>query len=126
MALDHYVSQVHLKRFYSPALDGLMHAIRKSDLKQFPPQAEDVCRLDQGSTNDYLTEPRVIEEFLKTVEGRYNTAIAALEAGKPTEESIYVVAGFVSYVLTCSPAALRINSAPLKGALEIPAKLMET
>jgi hypothetical protein len=36
MALDHYVSQVHLKNFYSPALDGLMYAIRKSDLKRFP------------------------------------------------------------------------------------------
>jgi hypothetical protein len=31
-ALDHYVSQAHLKNFHSPALDGLMHAIRKSDL----------------------------------------------------------------------------------------------
>ena len=31
MALDHYVSQVHLKNFYSPALSGMMYAIRKSD-----------------------------------------------------------------------------------------------
>ena len=35
MSLDHYVSQVHLKNFYSPALDGLMYATRKSDLKTF-------------------------------------------------------------------------------------------
>ena len=125
MALDHYVSQVHLKRFYSPALDGLMHAIRKSDLKQFTPNSKAVCRIDEGNTNDYLTEPRAIEAFLKTLEGKYNAAVSALEVGKPDQESIYVVAGFVGYVLTCSPAAMRINSAPLKGVLEMTAKLVE-
>ncbi len=69
MALDHYVSQVHLKRFYSPSLDGLMYAIRKSDLDRFTPRSNDVCRMDEGNTNEYLTEPGAIEEFLKTVEG---------------------------------------------------------
>lgn len=125
MALDHYVSQVHLKRFYSPDLDNLLHAIRKRDLTQFTPRARDVCRMDEGNTNEYLTKPRVIEEFLKTIEGKYNAAVTALEAGKPDRDSIYVVAGFVSYVLTCSPAAMRINSVPLKGVLEIFAKLLE-
>lgn len=125
MALDHYISQVHLKRFYSPALDGLMYAIRKSDLKRFTPNAKAVCRIDEGNTNEYLTEPRAIEEFLKTVEGKYNAAVSGLEAGKPDQEAIYVVAGFLSYVLTCSPAAMRINSAPLEGVLEATAKLMQ-
>ena len=125
MALDHYVPQVHLKRFYSPTLDGLMHAIRKSDLKRFTPNAKAVCRIDEGNTNDYLTDPRSIEEFLKTVEGKYNAAVSALEAGKPDRESIYVVAGFASYVLTCAPAAMRINSAPLQGVLDMTAKLAE-
>jgi hypothetical protein len=36
MALDHYISQVHLKNFYSPAPDGLMYAMGKSDLKRSP------------------------------------------------------------------------------------------
>jgi Protein of unknown function (DUF4238) len=109
MALDHYVSQVHLKRFNSPALGDLMHAIRKSDLKQFTPNAKNVCRTDEGSTNEYLTEPRAIEEFLKTVERKYNAAIATIEAGTPDKDAIYVVAGFTAYLLTCSPAAMRLN-----------------
>ena len=29
MALDHFVSQVHLRNFYSPVLGDLMYAIRK-------------------------------------------------------------------------------------------------
>lgn len=114
MALDHYVSQVHLKRFYSPALRELMYAMRKSDLKRFTPRSQDVCRIDEGNTNDYLTEPRAIEEFLKPVEGKYNAAVAILENGTPDKETIYAIAGFAAYVMTCSPAAMRINSGPLQ------------
>jgi hypothetical protein len=56
MALDHYVSQVHLKNFYSPALNGMMYAIRKSDLKRFQTRSKNVCRIEEGSTNAYLME----------------------------------------------------------------------
>ena len=125
MALDHYVSQVHLKQFYSPVLGELMYAIRKSDLKQFTPNAKSVCRLDEGNTNEYLSEPRLIEKFLKTIEPGYNAAVSALEQGSPDSKSVYVVAGFVSYVLTCSPAARRIYSKPLKGALEMKVRRMD-
>lgn len=51
MPLDHYVSQVHLKNFYSPKLQCLMYAIRKNDLKFFKTNSDSVCRIDNGSTN---------------------------------------------------------------------------
>jgi hypothetical protein len=54
MALDHYVSQVHLRSFYSPALGERLYAIRKSNGKAFTPNSESVCRIDDGSTNAYL------------------------------------------------------------------------
>ena len=60
MPLDHYVSQVHLKNFYSPVLDGLMYGTRKSDLKCFRTKSQDVCRIEDGSTNAYLREDRAI------------------------------------------------------------------
>lgn len=122
MALDHYVSQVHLKRFYSPSLDELMHAMRKSNLKTFTPRANDVCRTDEGNTNDFLTEPRAIEEFLKTVERKYNDAVTLLATGKPSNEAIYVVAGFLSYLLTCTPAAMRMNANLVEEHIEAIAK----
>jgi hypothetical protein len=76
MPLDHYVSQVHLKKFCSLALGDLMHAIRKTNLKYFTPSSKDVCRIMDGSTNAYLREDRAIEEFLKTIEPNYNAALA--------------------------------------------------
>jgi len=126
MPLDHYVSQVHLKNFYSPKLGSLMYAIRKSDLKLFTPNAQSVCRIEEGSTNSYLREDRVVEEFLKGIEPKYNAVLAKLAADKIDLECIYVIAGFIAYVLACSPAGMRIQSEPLKGSVEETARSLDS
>lgn len=126
MPLDHFVSQVHLRNFYSPNLDGLMYAIRKSDLKLFTPDAKSVCRIEDGSTNSYLREDRIVEEFLKSIEPRYNSALKKLLADKIDSECIFVIAGFVAYVYSCSPAGMRVNSEPLKAIVEDTARILES
>lgn len=125
MPLDHYISQVHLKKFYSPALGDLMYAIRKSDLKTFTPNSKVVCGINDGSTNAYLREDRAIEEFLKTIEPNYNSALDKLIADKIDAECIYTIAGFVAYVISCSPAGMRIHSGPLKSTVETTAVMIE-
>ena len=126
MALDHYISQVHLKNFYSPALNGrLLHAISKNDLKYFTPDSKSVCRLDEGNTNEYLKEPRIIEEFLKTIEGKYNSSVERLRRGNIDSECIYTISGFVSYVASCSPAAMRLSSVPLRGTVEMTVAMLD-
>jgi hypothetical protein len=114
MPLDHYVSQVHLKNCNSPALDGLIYAIRKSDLKRFRTKSQDICRIEDGSTNAFLRESRAIEKFLKDVEPRFNVSLAKLRENKFDQECIFCIASFVAYIITCSPAAMRIHSGPLK------------
>src|ERR1035437_1254846 len=94
MPLDHYISQVHLKKFYSPALRDRLYAIRKSDLKSFAAYSKDVCRTIGGSTNTYLKENRAIEEFLKSIEPKYDTALEKLVGGVIDNECIYTIAGF--------------------------------
>lgn len=125
MALDHYVSQVHLKNFYSPAMDGLMYAIRKSDLKRFPTRSQDVCRIEEGSTNAYLTKDRAIEEFLKDVEPRYNASVAKLRENKMDQQAIASLAGFAAFIVACSPTAMRLHSDPLKAQLEATAAILD-
>ena len=72
MPLDHYVSQVHLRQFYSPALDGKqMYGFRKRDGHVFPCSSKDVCRVQDGSTNEYLLKDRIIEEFLPKRTGTF-------------------------------------------------------
>jgi hypothetical protein len=125
MPLDHYVSQVHLKNFYSPALAGLMYATRKSDLKSFQCNSQSVCRIDDGSTNAYLINDRAVEEFLLGVEPKYNASVAKLRNNKVDNQGIYALAGFVSYVASCSPAAMRIHSGPLKSTVESEAAILD-
>ena len=118
MPLDHFVSQVHLKRFYSPLLRNRMYALRKPDMKSFTPDAESICRTPERSTNAYLDQPRLIEEFLKGVEPRYNDAVARLVAGTIDAAGIYALSGFVAYVVTCSPAGMRLQSTPFRTLVE--------
>lgn len=75
MALDDYVPQIHPKRFHSSDLKELPRAMRKSDLKIFTPCSQDAYRIDEGNTNEFLTEPRTIGEFLKTTERKYNDGL---------------------------------------------------
>jgi hypothetical protein len=125
MPLDHYVSQVHINNFSAPELNGRVYAVRKSDLKRFEPRSQDVCRIEDNSSNAYLKEDRLIEEFLKDVEPRYNASIAKLRGGKLDPEAIYAIAGFVAYVMTCAPAGMRIHAAPLKVAVEATAMMLD-
>jgi hypothetical protein len=125
MPLDHYVPQVHLRKFYSPVLGERMYATRKSDLKSFTPNSKGVCGINNGSTNSYLRDARWIEEFLKEIEPNYDAALAKLMLGKIDREAIYVIAGFVAYVIGCSPTGMRINSEPLKSIAETQAVMME-
>jgi hypothetical protein len=125
MALDHYISQVHLRRFIAPDLKNRVHAIRKSDSRKFTPRPQDVCRIEEGSTNGYLTRDRVIEDFLKTIEPGYNAALAALQAGDPDASSVYILAGFVAFITSCAPAAMRLSVPPLESVLRTTAEFMD-
>lgn len=125
MPLDHYVSQTHLRRFYSPVLGNRMYAMRKTDLKAFTPDSQAVCRIMDGSTNAFLREDRVVQDFLKTIEPKYNVAVDKLIKGEIDKECIYSIAGFVAYVIFCSPAGMRINTDLPKAAVENSVALLE-
>jgi hypothetical protein len=126
MPLDHYVSQVHLKNFYSPSFDNrMMYAIRKSDLKSFPCRSQDVCRIENGSTNAYLLNDREVEEFLRIIEPEYNASVAKLRDNNIDKECICVIAGFVAYVHCCAPAAMRMHTMPIQSVLESAAVVLD-
>src|ERR1017187_678938 len=125
MPLDHYVSQVHLKQFFSPALGSSLYATKKSDLKSFKCRSKDVCRIEDGSTNAYLINDRAIEEFLRGIEPNYDAAMSKLRQGAIDQECIAVVAGFAAYVTSCAPAAMRIHTEPLIATLDTTANILD-
>ena len=125
MPLDHYISQVYLRKFLAPDLENRMHAMRKSDLSTFAPRTRDVCRTPDGNTNRHLQESRAIEAFLEDVAPRFNAAYDRFAEGEPRQEDIYSLAGLLSYFLTCSPGAMRINAEPLRAHVEAAARVMD-
>jgi len=96
-----------------------MYAISKKDMKQFSPSSKDVCRIEDGSTNAYLREDRIVEEFLKTIEPKYNAAVEKLADNRIDRECVYTIAGFVACIQSCSPAGMRIHSTLLQAADEM-------
>jgi len=102
-----------------------MYCVQKSTLNSFQCGSEDVCRIKEGSTNDYLLDKRVVEEFLAVIEPQYNTAISNFRNGNFTADSIFVIAGFASFIMSCAPTAMRINSDYLAKTVESQAAIME-
>lgn len=102
-----------------------MYAFRKPDGRPFICGAEDVCRTRDGSTNEYLPVPRLVEDFLKLVEPQYNAACSSLAQGNPTPDAVFVCAGFAASVMACSPAAMRLSTAPLEESLKVEAELLD-
>jgi hypothetical protein len=125
MALDHYVSQVYLKNFYSTDLGSLMNAIKKNDLKYFTPDSDSVCRIERGNSNPFISEERIIEEFLKSVEPYYNRAVDALLKENFENDVLYTIAGFVAYVQTWSPTGVRINKKHMETMVEDAGKIFD-
>lgn len=126
MALDHYVPQVHLKQFLSPALaNKQLYGIRKRDLHFFPCGTRDICRIEDGNSNRFLVEPRLIEEFLRAVEPKYDQALADLREDRVSLETIFVISGFAAAVVACAPASMRIGCPSIGSVAEATAKLLD-
>ena len=116
MALDHYIPQVYLKNFYSD--NHRLNCMNKQNLQLFQARTEAVCRIKKHSTNEYLIEPRLIEEFLKNIEPKINRAIKEFENGYIGNESLYVISGLISFISTCSPCAMRLAGESIKRNIE--------
>ncbi|MFZ1679396.1 MAG: DUF4238 domain-containing protein [Rhizobiaceae bacterium] len=123
MPLDHFVPQVHLRKFYSE--DGRLVGVKKANLELFFPTSKSVCARKDGSTNLYFKEPRIIEEFLKTIEPAYDDAVNKIRLKNIDAESIYTISGFIAYVMTCSPTGIRMLTNPIKASVESAAKLID-
>jgi hypothetical protein len=102
-----------------------MYAWRKSKPETFFCDARDVCRIPDGSTNEYIAEPRAIEEFLRLVEPRYNQACAASLSDSITFEDVLSLAGFVAFVITCSPTAIRLGRQSIAAIVDTQARLLD-
>lgn len=78
-----------------------------------------------GSTTQYLDNPRAIEEFIKPIEHNYNLACAQLLNDKISVTTIFVVSGFASFVQICAPTSLRVHAGSLENLTTIESELLD-
>ncbi len=102
-----------------------MYGFRKSDDAQFICGSEDVCRIADGSTNEFLTEPRILEEFLRGVEPFYDRACTAIAEGNFDIDDIVIIAGFVAFVIGTSPTAMRLGAESLSRLARTEVELLD-
>lgn len=102
-----------------------MFAVRKSDGKVYHCNSKSVCRIEDVSSNSYLRKDRLIEEFLRFVEPKYNQSLNKIRANIFDQECILSIAGFVAYVMACSPAGIRILSDPLRASFESTSAILD-
>ncbi|MGI4878004.1 MAG: DUF4238 domain-containing protein [Janthinobacterium lividum] len=109
MPLDHYVPQVYLRQWRSLERDSQQVLVtRKSDLLEFPANPSSICRIENGSTNQYFDDERILEKFLLDIEPLYNHAVGVFRQGDLTRNEVYVVAGLMAYLVHCSPTGVRL------------------
>ena len=125
MPSDHYISRVYLKKFGTPENRDLMYVILKKTMIKFKDSTRHQCASQNGSTNFYLAKERIVEEFLKEIEPKYDIVLNKIKDGVIDSECIFVISGLIAYIQTCSPTAMRLNSVPLKTTAEIYALAMD-
>lgn len=116
MANDHYVSQTHLRGWADA--NGFLNAFHKSDLRTFRPKTHSVCAATDGSTNDYLSVPRIVEDIIKPIEANYAASVARAESSQVDADSVIVLAGWVAFVESCAPAAMRVGASQFSDLLK--------
>jgi Protein of unknown function (DUF4238) len=84
------------------------------------------CSAIDGNTNRYLSDPRAVEAIIRPIESGYARAVAQVESSNILPDSIVVLAGWITYVETSSPAAMRLGAAMLSPLIEETAKHVES
>ncbi len=119
--LDHFVPQTYLKQWICSEHQRL-HVFNKDTQKTFMPMPKGICAERGGSTNEFLDNPRQIEEFLEGFESAYPPALDSVKNGQYDETSILCISKFIAAVNVCSPTARRTQIPFLEKILETSAK----
>ncbi len=110
MAQDHFLAQTYLKHFGDPALDGMLHAYRKSNGAAIKCWPQDVCREWDGDLNKAIADrPELLGDYRKIFEPGWNPAIQNILAGAISPTDKFVVSAYMANMMVCTPAWRRVG-----------------
>lgn len=108
MAKDHFVSQVYLKQWADPKLNGKVHVHRKGGKPSFAAHPYDLFRIEDGNTNNFLDDPRELEKLAEFSEPAFEPALANLRDGIFNERTRLVIANLMTYFILASPTQMEL------------------
>lgn len=122
MPRDHHIARTYLKYFVDPLSPPLLNVWRKGDLKQFKARTDDVCFAEGWDTNPYFREPRIVDQYLRIVEPRWNSGASDIQNILGYEETKYWMAGYIAVMASCSPTAIRNSTASIEQMIKLEAE----
>ncbi len=117
---DHYVAQTYLRNFGINGQEGLVNAVRKSNMQRLDAiPVESICRKPNWSNNEYFPEnPRVVEGFLGRFETEWANCVRKLSEDTCDRTTKYLMSGYLAYLRLCTPTAVRLGSSQLSSIVE--------
>jgi len=119
MSKDHYVAQTYLKHFLDPGSSGQLHVYKKQDLKYFPSGTKPICKKINWDSNEYFPDnPRLMDEYLKEFEPKWNEAVERISKGISCKKSKYYMSGYIAALTVRTPAMFRQQKKLIEHNLE--------
>lgn len=116
---DHYVAETYLKWFCNS--DGKLSVYSKKWLKHQYKSPAQICKEEQGSNNQYFQKERLLEEYLKKCENRWNDSVRIFTSDPTSDkfkldylQSKKIIADYIAYLGFGTPAKNRTGQEHLK------------
>ena len=120
MAKDHYVAQTYLRSFSVSEKDDLVNVVRKSNLQRLDAiPVKSICYEIDWSNNEYFVgNQRVVEEFLKLFEPKWNDCVQEISKDTYDTTTKYLMSGYLAYLRACTPTAMRLGASGLSNIVQ--------
>jgi hypothetical protein len=120
MAKDHYVAQTYLKSFSIANKEGFVNVVRKNNLQRLNEiPVKSICYKIDWNSNEYFSEnPRLVEDFLKQFEPKWNDCVQRVSDDTYNTITKYLISGYLAYLRACTPTAMRLGASGLSNILQ--------
>lgn len=115
---DHYVSQTYLRLFVGADGDLVPYYKNAQVIVGKPQRPKSICFETEGDTNKYFEDTRILDKFLTAFENPWKNNILKLERGVLDANTKYELAGYISFLRSCTPTAKRFGQQSIAGVVE--------
>jgi hypothetical protein len=115
---DHFVSKTYLKSFSDEKGMLIPYYKNKNKIIGKPKSPSSICYEKDGDSNSFFKDSRILDEYLKLFENYWAEHIDDLEKNRESPMTKFHIAGYLSYLKTCTLAAKRIGYEMIESSIQ--------